>query len=141
MNQMTDITGPQEASTPLSGAMKQAVTLTPAAVERIRTLFADNATQQPQALWVGVKTKGCSGLSYDMRFLTQAEIDGFAALKRFERPEQVTQDGVTIFVDSKAAMYLTGTVMDWVSDGMSAKFAFINPNEKGRCGCGESFHV
>jgi iron-sulfur cluster assembly protein len=55
--------------------------------------------------------------------------------------ESVTDKGVTVLVDSKASLFLIGTVMDYEQKAMSAAFTFTNPNEKGRCGCGESFHV
>ena len=80
---------------------------------------------------VSVKTKGCSGLSYDLSW-----VDGPQ-----KGDEQVTDKGVTVLVDSKASLFLIGTVMDYEVKSMSAGFTFTNPNEKGRCGCGESFHV
>jgi iron-sulfur cluster assembly protein len=55
--------------------------------------------------------------------------------------ERVTDKGITILVDRKASLYLIGTMMDYETKAMSAGFVFVNPNEKGRCGCGESFHV
>tara|TARA_Y100001934_G_C12098121_1_gene652545 strand:+ start:335 stop:547 length:213 start_codon:yes stop_codon:yes gene_type:complete len=55
--------------------------------------------------------------------------------------EVVEQKGVKLFVDSKALMFLIGTEMDYVEDKLQSGFVFNNPNEKGRCGCGESFHV
>ena len=55
--------------------------------------------------------------------------------------EVVEEKGVTLFVDSKALMFLIGTEMDYVEDKLQSGFVFNNPNEKGRCGCGESFHV
>ena len=55
--------------------------------------------------------------------------------------EIVTDKGVTVLVDRKATLFLIGTVMDYERKAMSAGFTFTNPNEKGRCGCGESFHV
>tara|TARA_Y100001970_G_scaffold262921_1_gene347761 strand:- start:8846 stop:9058 length:213 start_codon:yes stop_codon:yes gene_type:complete len=55
--------------------------------------------------------------------------------------EVVEEKGVKLFVDSKALMYLIGTEMDYVEDKLQSGFVFNNPNEKGRCGCGESFHT
>jgi iron-sulfur cluster assembly protein len=55
--------------------------------------------------------------------------------------ESVTDKGVTVLVDRNATLFLIGTVMDYEVKAMSAGFTFTNPNEKGRCGCGESFHV
>lgn len=55
--------------------------------------------------------------------------------------EVVEEKGVKLFVDSKALMFLIGTEMDYVEDKLQSGFVFKNPNEKGRCGCGESFHT
>ena len=55
--------------------------------------------------------------------------------------EVVEEKGVKLFVDSKALMFLIGTEMDYVEDKLQSGFVFNNPNEKGRCGCGESFHT
>ena len=103
--------------------------LTEGAAERLRGLYA--AGEQGKLLRIGVKTKGCSGLSYDLSWVDGA-VPG---------DERVTDQGVTVLVDSKASLFLIGTVMDYEQKAMSAGFTFTNPNEKGRCGCGESFHV
>jgi iron-sulfur cluster assembly protein len=55
--------------------------------------------------------------------------------------EQVTDKGVTVLVDRKATLFLIGTTMDFETKDLTSGFTFTNPNEKGRCGCGESFHV
>jgi len=55
--------------------------------------------------------------------------------------EVVEEKGVKLYVDSKALMFLIGTEMDYVEDKLQSGFVFNNPNEKGRCGCGESFHI
>lgn len=110
-------------------ALPPLMTLSEAAAERLRTLLA-----RPNArkfIRIGVKTKGCSGLSYD---LTYTDEPG-------PGDEQVTDKGITILVDRKASLFLFGTVMDWKTDKFQTGFTFMNPNEKGRCGCGESFHV
>jgi iron-sulfur cluster assembly protein len=103
--------------------------LSDAAAERLRTLYAQG--EQGKLLRVSVKTKGCSGLSYD---LSWADAPG-------PGDEVVTDKGVTILVDRKATLFLIGTTMDYEVKPLSAGFTFVNPNEKGRCGCGESFHV
>ena len=50
-------------------------------------------------------------------------------------------DNIKIFVDPKSSLFLIGTQMDYVEGELESGFKFVNPNEKGRCGCGESFHV
>ncbi|GEO80424.1 HesB/IscA family protein [Pararhodospirillum oryzae] len=107
------------------------LTLTPAAVERITTLMSQAETPVV-GVRVGITRKGCSGLSYKVDF---AE-DGPRALE-----ETVTQDGVTVFVEAGAVMFLIGATMDFKADTLSSSFVFHNPNETARCGCGESFTV
>lgn len=106
------------------------VQVTPAAAARMRELLA---TQPDGAAGIklGVKTTGCSGMSYTMDFAKEPQ--GGA--------EVVDVEGVRLFVDPMAVMYLLGTEMDFVRDKLGASFVFRNPNEKSRCGCGESFNV
>ena len=78
-----------------------------------------------------VGTKGCSGMSYELEFVKAAG----------PGDELVREGDLTLLIDRKASLFLIGTVMDYESGALSAGFTFTNPNEKGRCGCGESFHV
>ena len=110
-------------------ALPPPMRLSDAAAERLRALYAQG--EQGRLLRIGVRTKGCSGLSYDLSW-----VDGAGP-----GDETVTDKGVTVLVDRKATLFLIGTVMDYEVKPMSAGFTFTNPNEKGRCGCGESFHV
>lgn len=100
-----------------------------AAAERLRALYA--RAEAGKLLRIGVKTKGCSGMAYDLSFVDAAG----------PSDERVSSNGVAILVDRKATLHLIGTLMDYETRAMSAGFTFVNPNEKGRCGCGESFHV
>jgi iron-sulfur cluster assembly protein len=106
------------------------ISLTPAAVERLRHLI-DTQGGGAAGIKLGVKTAGCSGLTYTMDFAREI------------RPEDevISADGVQVVVDPGAVMYLAGTEMDFVQDRLGAAFKFTNPNEAGRCGCGESFTV
>ena len=107
-----------------------AMTLTDAAVERIKSLLA--AADKPVVgLRVGVKAQGCSGMSY---FVEYAE-------KELPFEEKVEDKGVTILIDPAATMFLIGSKMDYREDKLQSGFVFENPNAKGTCGCGESFHV
>ena len=74
---------------------------------------------------------GCSGLSYEMNWV---DVPGAG-------DEVVTDKGLTVLVDRKATLFLIGTTMDFQQTQLTSGFVFTNPNEKGRCGCGESFHV
>lgn len=110
--------------------MKSPITITPAAVARINTLLA--ARGKPSAgIKIGVRTKGCSGLSYTVEYADQVE--------KFD--EVVDTGDFKLFIDPKAVLFLIGTEMDFVEEKLKSGFTFRNPNEKGRCGCGESFHV
>ena len=108
----------------------QPIAVTDAAVERVKALLASRAA--PAAgVRIGVKTKGCSGLSYTLEY----------ADEKNPFDEVIEAGGVTIMIDPKATMFIFGTEMDYVEDKLESGFVFRNPNEKGRCGCGESFHV
>lgn len=106
------------------------ITLTDAAADRVRSLV-EKSGKPVLGLRVGVKTRGCSGLSY---FVEYAEEQ-----KKFE--DVVEDKGVKIFIDPTAVMFLIGTEMDYVEDKIQSGFVFSNPNEKSRCGCGESFSI
>ena len=108
----------------------QLMKLTDAAVERVKALIEQRG--KPTAgVRIGVRTKGCSGLSYTLEY----------ADERGPKDEVIETQGVTILVDPKATLFLIGTEMDYVEEKLKTGFVFTNPNEKGRCGCGESFHV
>ena len=108
----------------------QLMKLTDAAVERVKALIEQRG--KPTAgVRIGVRTKGCSGLSYTLEY----------ADERGPKDEVIESQGVTILVDPKATLFLIGTEMDYVEEKLKTGFVFTNPNEKGRCGCGESFHV
>ncbi|HKF71227.1 MAG TPA: iron-sulfur cluster assembly accessory protein [Stellaceae bacterium] len=111
-------------------ALRQAMTLTDAAADRIRALLAKRG-KPAVGIRVGVRSRGCSGLTYTLEY---ADEKG-----RFD--EMVQDKGVTVLIDPKATMFIIGTEMDYVEDKLQSGFTFRNPNEKGRCGCGESFHV
>ncbi len=108
----------------------QTMTLTDAAAKRVIELM-EMRDQPSVGLRLGVRTGGCSGMAYTMEFATEKE----------PLDEVVEDKGVNVLIDSKALMYLIGSEMDYVEDKMQSGFVFDNPNEKGRCGCGESFHV
>ena len=110
--------------------MATAVTITPAASDRIKGLLA--ARGKPSVgVRVGVRTKGCSGLSYTVEYADD--------IGKFD--EVVDAGEYKLLIDPKAVMFIIGTEMDFVEEKLKSGFVFRNPNEKGRCGCGESFHV
>lgn len=104
--------------------------ITEAAAARVQELLAGRG-KPSLGVRVGVKTKGCSGLSYTLEFADD--------MRPME--DKVEDKGVTVLIDPKAALFIIGTEMDFVETDLESGFVFRNPNEKGRCGCGESFHV
>ncbi|XAE43086.1 iron-sulfur cluster assembly accessory protein [Nguyenibacter vanlangensis] len=126
---MTQPIGGTPAAARPARALPPLMSLSDRAAERLRALY--DTAHAGQLLRVAVSTKGCSGHGYDMSFVG-APGPG---------DEIVTDKGVTLLVDRKATLFLIGTVMDYEVKQLEAGFTFINPNEKGRCGCGESFHV
>ena len=110
---------------------KAPITLTEAAAARVRNLIENAGDDGVIGLRVGVKNTGCSGLSYVVEYAKEQ--------KRFE--DIVEDKGVKIFIDPTAVMFILGSEMDYQEDKMFSGFVFNNPNETGRCGCGESFSV
>ena len=105
-----------------------AVSLSPAAVKRVKELMTAQNLESA-FLRMGVKGGGCSGLSYNIEFDTE--------LGKFDKQFEV--DGVKVVVDAKSYLYLNGSTLDWVMQGLTGGFTFVNPNAKSSCGCGTSF--
>ena len=111
-------------------ALPAPLTITPAAAERINDLCAS----KPEVLGVllGVKRRGCNGMSYTLNYAEEPPPKDH---------EKVEADGATVWVEPPALFHIVGTVMDFEESALETGFTFTNPNEKGRCGCGESFNV
>lgn len=107
---------------------KALITLSKSAVQHLQQLLA---LPEPKFIRIGVRNRGCSGLTYHLEYVTEAG--------KFD--ERIDQDGVTVLIDSKALFSIVGSEMDWLDDKLSSRFVFKNPNSKGTCGCGESFMV
>lgn len=107
---------------------KAIISLSANAIEHLKGLL-----DKPDGKYirVGVQNRGCSGLTYHLEYVDKAG--------KFD--ELVEQDGVKVFIDSKALFSIVGSEMDWLDDKLSSRFIFKNPNSKGTCGCGESFMV
>ncbi len=107
--------------------------ITDDALIHIKDLLAQRQ-EACEGIKITVKTRGCSGLSYAIEYAVKDK-----NISKFD--DVVTRDGISVFIDPKVAMFLIGSEMIYKSDELNSGFDFINPNEKGRCGCGESFKV
>lgn len=104
--------------------------VTPLAVTKIKDMIAARG-KPTAAIRIGVRTKGCSGLSYTLEYSDEIT----------SKDQLVENDNVKIVIDPKAVLFIIGSTMDYKEEEFSSGFFFTNPNEKGRCGCGSSFHV
>lgn len=109
------------------------ITVSGDALAQIKQLLASR--KEPcDGIRVAVRTRGCSGLSYQIEYAMQNK-----NITKFD--DVYIKDGVAIYIDPKISMFLIGSQMVYVEKELESGFDFINPNEKGRCGCGESFKV
>lgn len=107
------------------------ITLTEKAAEKVK--YHIQKRGKGLGIRVGVKTTGCSGLAYVLEYVDQTIESSNDQL--FE------SRGIKIWVDNKSIVYLQDLEMDWIKKGINEGFDFKNPNEKDRCGCGESFNI
>lgn len=107
------------------------ITVTDTASNKIKRLLAQRG--KGVGIRLGVKTTGCSGLAYTLEYVdTYTPEDGII---------NYAQADFVVLVDAKSEVYLKGLIVDWVRNGLNEGFEFRNPNERDRCGCGESFRV
>jgi iron-sulfur cluster assembly protein len=105
------------------------ITLTKEAAEKVRDQLSQRG--KGYGIRVGVKTTGCSGLAYVLEYVDDP----------FQEDISFVSEGVHVFVNPKSLPYVEGLTMDWQKKGLNEGFEFLNPNERDRCGCGESFRV
>ncbi len=105
------------------------ITLTDRAATHVQNYLAKRG--KGVGLRFGVRTTGCSGMAYKLEFVDAPSAED----QLFE------SHGVKVFVDPKSLVYIDGTELDFVREGLNEGFKFNNPNEKDKCGCGESFNV
>lgn len=105
------------------------VSLTESAANRVTSFLANRG--KGVGLRLGVRTSGCSGMAYVLEFADVINEDDVV----FEN------HGVKVIIDGKSIVYLDGTEVDFVKEGLNEGFKFNNPNVNSECGCGESFHV
>ena len=111
--------------------MSSILTFSDQAKTRLKEIMGSDEYKNTLGLRISVKSGGCAGMTYDMNYIEQL-IDG---------DEKIEVEGVNVFIDPKAIMYLLGTEMDYKVDKFTSSFVFNNPNETERCGCGESFKI
>lgn len=105
------------------------ITLSDSAAQRVQSFIASRG--KGLGLRLGVRTSGCSGMAYVLEFVDQLNDDDVV----FEHK------GVKVITDQKSLVYIDGTELDFVKEGLNEGFQFNNPNVSGECGCGESFNV
>jgi iron-sulfur cluster assembly protein len=105
------------------------ISLTESAANRVKTFLEKRG--KGVGVRLGVKTTGCSGMAYTIEFADEIE----------ESDEIFEENGVKVLINPKSLVYLDGTELDFAKEGLNEGFKFNNPNEKDRCGCGESFTV
>lgn len=107
------------------------ITLTSPAAEKVLAQLERRG--KGLGIRIGVKTTGCSGLAYVLEYVD---------IQPVTRDQFIYEsNGVKVWVDGKSHPYVQGLTMDWKKNGLNEGFEFINPNEKDRCGCGESFRI
>ena len=107
------------------------IIVTEIAKKKIKELLAKRG--KGAGIRLGVRTTGCSGLAYTLEYVDQYDCEPGVT--------NYAQSDFVVLVDAKADAYLKGMTIDWVRNGLNEGFEFINPNERDRCGCGESFRV
>jgi iron-sulfur cluster assembly protein len=105
------------------------ISLTPLAAKKVKQNL--DRRGKGYGIKVGVKTTGCSGLAYVLEYVDNP----------IDEDMSFVSEGIHVFVDPKALPYIDGMTMDWFKKGLNEGFDFFNPNERDRCGCGESFRI
>ncbi len=114
----------------MSRPRPKVVTLTDAAAARM-TEIMNRADENYIGVKIGVKNGGCAGMEYTMDYATEAgPLD-----------EVVEENGIKVLIDPKAILFLIGTEIDYVTEKLSQRFVFNNPNQTDACGCGESVTI
>ena len=111
--------------------MNEIITVSDVAVKQIKKIIL-NAGTKVEGIIVDVDKSGCSGYAYKLDYAKNIDPMKY---------EVIEKDGVKIFIEPKATMFLIGSEMDYSTDKLSSRFVFNNPNEKSTCGCGESFNI
>ena len=111
--------------------MSNILTVTEKAYTQLKKII-DSAPSDTIGVVVGIDKTGCNGYSYKLDFLKKNEEQNL---------EFIEQNNIKVYIDPKATLFLMGSEMDYLSDKLSSRFVFKNPNETSTCGCGESFNI
>ena len=111
--------------------MNNIITVSDNAVRQIKKIIADSSSKVDGVI-VDIDKTGCSGYAYKLDYAKNTDPSKY---------EVIEKDGIKIFIEPKATMFLIGSEMDYMNDKLSSRFVFNNPNEKSSCGCGESFSI
>ena len=106
------------------------ISLTNKALERIKFIMS-KAPENTLGVRFGVKTGGCSGMTYDVSYTSEEK----------DNDEKIVRGDINIYIDASATLFLIGSEVDWTQDKLQSSFTFKNPNATARCGCGESFTI
>ena len=109
--------------------MQNTLSLTPAALTQVQKLCT---AQQGKGLYITIKKTGCSGYAYDLSIINNPPAEEVIF------PQA---NGLFVAISKENLPFVIGSTIDYVREGLNAHFKFLNPNEKGTCGCGESFSV
>jgi iron-sulfur cluster assembly protein len=107
------------------------ITVTDTAKKKVKQLLTKRG--RGVGIRLGVKTTGCSGLAYTLEYVDEYTAE--VGVTNFAQPD------FAVLIDAKSLVYLNGLIVDWARNGLNEGFEFRNPNERDKCGCGESFRV
>jgi iron-sulfur cluster assembly accessory protein len=116
---------------------KAPITLTPTASSKICEMIK-SSTPNPLGIRIGIRKRGCNGLSFTMNYVTDDVISKNLVVKDIKVK---IENDINIYIDPRSLIGICGSVMDWKEDAITSQFVFDNPNKKGGCGCGESFNL
>ena len=111
--------------------MNEIITVSDNALKQIKKIIINSDTKV-EGIIIDIDKSGCSGYAYKLDYAKNIDPMKY---------EVIEKDGVKIFIEPKATMFLIGSEMDYSTDKLSSRFVFKNPNEKSTCGCGESFNI
>lgn len=126
-------TFPKFQTSPLGNTIVDYLIISDECLKQIKKLL-EQRSEPCEGIRISVRTRGCSGLSYTIEYALKDQ-----NITKYD--DVVIKDGISVFIDPKVSMFLIGSEMIYTEEELKSGFDFVNPNEKGRCGCGESFNA